>query len=270
MAQTYLFQKKVLENLLLQISHSNRRFLFFDYDGTLVPIKKQPSLATLPSKTRSLISQLAMQPNYFVGIVTGRSLTDIRKLVRISNILYAANHGFQINHKKLAWIHPDAKIVLPLLTKVEAALLNALATIKGVLIENKGLTLSVHYRNVRPMHVLRLKKVLKQIIQPYDEILIITTGKKVIEVRPCISWDKGYAILKILKIFRANKKPYIIFIGDDKTDEDAFELLPSQAVTIRVGKNKSSNAKYFVRNTSEVCQILENIVSLKHNQRDHL
>ncbi|MBA4311284.1 MAG: trehalose-phosphatase [Chlorobiaceae bacterium] len=267
---TYLFHGNVWNSIQHRITTSNRTFLLFDYDGTLVPIKKQPSLSILPVKMRSLIAQLSILPNIFVGIVTGRSLYDIRNLVRIKNILYAANHGFQIHYKKQTWTHADAKRVLPLLNKVDVVLAKSLTPIKGVLLENKGVTLSVHYRNVNPERVRRLKRVLKQIIQPYDGMLKITTGKKVFEVRPCISWDKGQAILRILKMFRATDKSIIIFIGDDKTDEDAFKLLPSRAVTIRVGKNKSSNAKYFVRNTSEVRQFLENIISLKHNQRDHL
>ena len=270
MEPIYLFRKKVWKNLQQQISNSHQIFLFIDYDGTIVPIKKQPRLAVLPLNTRTLITQLVRNPNIFVGIITGRSLTDIRNLVRIGHILYAANHGFQIYHKKRTWIHPDAKRVLPLLTKVEAALIKALSPIKGVLIENKGLTLSVHYRNVRVGNIFRLKITLKQIIQPFREFIKLTSGKKVIEIRPNIPWDKGHAILRILKLFRATNKSIIIFIGDDKTDEDAFKLLSSQATTIRVGKSKSSNAKYYVRNSPEVGKLLKNIISLKHNRQDRI
>ncbi len=270
MGQKYLFQEIVWKNLAQQISNSRRIYLFIDYDGTIVPIKKQPRLAMLPINTRAIIAQLGRNPNIFVGLITGRSLTDIRNLVRIGHILYAANHGFQIHHNKQSWIHPDAKRVLLLLTKVEATLIKALIPIKGILLENKGLTLSVHYRNVRASDVYRLKIKLKQIIQPYRELLKLTSGKKVIEIRPNIPWDKGYAILRILKLYRANNRSFIIFIGDDKTDEDAFKLLSSRAVTIRVGRNQSSNAKYYVHNPSEVMRLFTNIISLKHKPPDRI
>ncbi|MDI6765908.1 MAG: trehalose-phosphatase [Bacteroidota bacterium] len=267
MAQTYLFRKQVWQNLQQKISNSNKIFLFLDYDGTIVSIKKHPSLAVLPLITRTLIAQLARHSNISVCIVTGRSLNDIRNLLGIKNILYAANHGFQIHHKKRTWIHPDVKRVLPLIKKVEGALVKGLKPIKGFLIENKGFTLSVHYRNVKPEDVQQLKIILKIIVSLFYEALKLTAGKKVIEVRPQIQWDKGKAILKILKMYRVTDKSTVIFIGDDKTDEDAFRLLPSHAITIRVAKNKSTYAKYYLRNSSEVRQLLENIISLKHNQR---
>lgn len=240
-------------------------FLFLDYDGTIVPIKKQPSLAVLPPKMSSLLTQLSLLSNIMVGVITGRSLNDIRNLVGIGDILYAANHGTQIYHKKQTWIHPGAKRSQPLVKKMELAFVKALAPIEGVIIENKGLTLSVHYRNVKSGNVLRLKRILKQIIQPFQELVKLSTGKKVVEIRPNIQWNKGHAILKILKDYRATDKSIIVFIGDDQTDEDAFKLLPSKAITIRVGKNKYSKAKYYLRNTSEVKRLLECMISLKQN-----
>jgi trehalose 6-phosphate phosphatase len=270
MTQSYLFQKQVWKNIQQQISKSHRIYLFIDYDGTIVPIKKQPHLAVLSSKTKTIIAQLVIDPNIFVGIITGRSLTDIRNLVRINHILYAANHGFQIHHNKRTWIHPDAMQVLPLLNKVEAILIKALIPIKKVLVENKGLTLSVHYRNVRASDIPRLKIKMKQIIQPYQELLKLTSGKKVIEIRPNITWDKGYAILRILQIVRVPKKSVIIFIGDDKTDEDAFKILPSDALKVSVGRKASSYANYYVKGPTEVRYLLEQLVSLTKIKRNNL
>ena len=270
MGQIYLFHEKAWKNLAQQISNSRQIYLFIDYDGTIVPIKKQPRLAVLPVNTRTLIAQLGKNPNIFVGMITGSSLTDIRNLVRMGHILYAANHGFQIHHNKRTWVHPDAKRVLPLLNKIEATLIKALTPIKKVLVENKGLTLSVHYRNVRADDVYSLKLTVEQIVQPFREFIKLTSGKKVIEIRPNVLWHKGHAILRVLKLYRINNRSSIIFIGDDKTDEDAFTLLPSRAVTIRVGRNQSSNAKYYVHNSSGVLRLLKKIISLKHKPLDRI
>lgn len=268
MLPTYLFQKQVLCNLQKKIFNSKKIFLLLDYDGTVIPIKKHPLLAVPPKQTKYLLSNLMKHPNIFVGIITGRSLKDIRSLIGIKNLCFAANHGFEIYYKKQKWIHPDAKIIVPKLKQILADLNWELKAVEGTYIENKGLTISVHYRNVKPKYIPFIKKTLKNVTSLHDSSLKLTSGKKVFEIRPNIEWNKGQAIIKILKLQRAMGKSIIIFIGDDKTDEDAFRLLPPSSITVRVGRSKSTHAKYFVRSTLEVHQLIKEILSMRINKRE--
>ncbi len=256
MNQTYIFEKKVWETFKKQISENHKIFLLLDYDGTIVPIKKHPHLAFLPEQTKKIISQISSHRNIKVAIVSGRSLNDIRKAVSIDNLLYVANHGYQIYYQNKTWTHPLTKRIRTIFKKLIPILSNALSFIKGISIEDKVLTLSVHYRNVRRKNLNGILKTIKNFIYPFQNFVNLTTGKKVVEVRPNIQWNKGYAVRKILKLMKATKKSTIIYIGDDKTDEDAFKQLSENAFTIRVGKNKSSFARFYVNSTLDVLKLL--------------
>jgi trehalose 6-phosphate synthase/phosphatase len=80
-------------------------YLFLDYDGTLTPIRRTPSAALLASETEKILQQLAQLPGVQVAIITGRSMEDIRRLVRVENIAFAANHGFNITMEPNGFIH---------------------------------------------------------------------------------------------------------------------------------------------------------------------
>ena len=234
--------------------------LLLDYDGTIVPIRKKPTLAVLSAKTRDILRHLAGQPNIFLGIVTGRSLQDIKSMVMLKNIFYIANHGFQIVFGRKNWVHPVAQYSLRSMKTIFTALKNSLRSIPGAMVENKLFTLSVHYRNLVYTPISHVKKIVERAVRSFSELCRVTRGKKVIEIRPNVDWNKGYAILKMLKMFNFTKKPLVVYIGDDRTDEDVFKcLLRSSAITIRVGRNNRSSAKYYVKNTAEVKKLLKSI-----------
>jgi trehalose-phosphatase len=148
---------------------------------------------------------------------------------------------------------------MPTLKKLFVNFDKALKTIQGVHIENKNVTLSVHYRLLSGTPVSTLKKILKRKMQMYSQFLKISSGKKVFEIKPKINWNKGKAIIKVMDLFNVNTRPLIIYIGDDRTDEDAFRLLPKEAFTIHVGSNFSSKAKYLLNHPNEVILFLKKL-----------
>jgi len=231
--------------------------LLLDYDGTIVPIKSRPELAALPPHKRNLIETLSECPGIRVGFVTGRSLTDIWGMVRLENIIYIANHGLQIQAGKLSWIHPRAKRTAHLLSAVGQNLKEVLGQVKGVEIENKVLTLSIHYRNMKSWSVARLKESINKLLQPRQRELKLSGGKKVIEIRPNIPWDKGVGVQKIVEMLKYQKPPLKIFLGDDITDEDAFRVLKKDGIGIKVGKSSKTEARYYLRNPKEVFEFLK-------------
>jgi len=110
-----------------------------------------------------------------------------------------------------------------------------------------------------------LKKAFQEITEPFlaKKKIIITEGKKVWEIKPPVKWNKGEAVLWILKKIKKKKGEKIIpfYFGDDQTDEDAFASLKRNGYTIRVGHPKGyrSKAKYFLRNTEVVYLFLEEL-----------
>lgn len=262
MKPKYLFDKRyrawnTLQNELLNLNRPI--FIFLDYDGTIVPIQEKPKQAILPESTRLLLDDIAQHSNTYVGIVSGRSMNDIRRMVKLTSLFYIANHGYEIYSRKIKWSHPLVTDTVPILKKLRANFEKILKKIQGVLIENKIITLSIHYRQLSGTPVYSLKKIIKSKVQMYSRSLKITSGKKVFEIKPRINWNKGKAIFKLIELFNVTAKPLIVYIGDDRTDEDAFRLLPREAFTIYVGNNCSSKAKYFLNHPDEVVSLLKKL-----------
>ncbi|MBU0686548.1 MAG: trehalose-phosphatase [Candidatus Margulisbacteria bacterium] len=230
--------------------------LLLDYDGTLTPIVKTPELAKLSSANRRHLKKLAETKDLTVCIVSGRALKDIKNKVKIPDIYYIGNHGFEMEGPQGKMIQSQAKKYLPLMSKIKKDL-KPLLKIKGVIVEDKKFTLSVHYRLASPSGARKIKALTEKYLKPYAKAkrIRVTYGKKVIEIRPPIKWDKGKAVLWILNALKI-KDAIPIYIGDDVTDEDAFRVLKKIGVAVRVGRAKKSCADYFLREVGEVYKLL--------------
>jgi len=232
--------------------------LFLDYDGTLTPIVKKPSLAILSKSRRSILRKISRAKHILVAIISGRSLADVKKKVGIPHLIYAGNHGFEIQGPGIKLVHPAAQKTKPLLKKIKPELAQALKGIKGIIIEDKVLSLSVHYRQVSAKSAQKVNRIFNQVVKPYlkKRKIKVTQGKKVFEVRPPVNWNKGYAVLWLLKELTKKIKATPIYIGDDLTDEDAFYALRKKGLTIRVGEKSKTFAKQWLRDVDEVYNFL--------------
>lgn len=133
--------------------------------------------------------------------------------------------------------------------------------IKGVLLEDKGLTLSVHYRNVMGLFSEEIETVVKSIVNLCKKKFIMTHGKKVYDIRPNINWDKGKGLQKLVRLL--NKKgTFKIYIGDDRTDEDAFRVMGKEDFAIRVGYKRNSLASYYLKDPKEVVSFLQHLTTI--------
>jgi trehalose 6-phosphate phosphatase len=233
--------------------------LFLDFDGTLAPLQTTPEMAEIPSETNALLQLLSGRSNIMVWLVTGRSEADIRRKVRVRNLGWISNHGFTISAGRSHWIHKAAREQSALLDNIAQRLRRALASVQGVLIENKRYTLTVHYRNARLRSVLLVKETTRRLVCDYGTNVRITTGKKVLEIRPDVEWNKGCAVDRVLKSLRRRKETFVVYAGDDRTDEDAFRRLRGRAVTVRVGGRIPSAAAYRVRDPKQIADFLRTI-----------
>ena len=239
-----------------------KKFLFIglDYDGTLTPIVSHPDHAWLPQDTKSLLKYLCNLPNAFVCIISGRSYEDLRRKVGIKRIIYAGNHGMEIKGRDLSFSIKNFKKYVEEINKICRNLNQRLKGIQGVWVENKGLTTSVHYRLADSEDVQKGKQIIFPIVKTFKD-LKLKRGKKVWEIRPNIDWNKGKAITYILEgCLRRNwkRESAVVYIGDDRTDEDAFSLLREDGVTALVNRKppQRSNAKYFLTHPKEVTSFL--------------
>jgi trehalose-phosphatase len=232
--------------------------LFLDFDGTLLPIQSRPDHVVLPQQLRKLLAALAHR-GFPVWIVSGRSLKDLQRRISIAGIGLAGNHGFEIQWKKKKWMHPVAHTSRPFTQRMLRRIQARLKGIPDILIENKGATGSIHYRNIPTTGAAKVRKVVRQIFYSGQSTgLLLTRGKKVFEIRPVAPWNKGEAILWILKHFLP-KRAFPCYIGDDITDEDAFRAVARRGLSIRVGRTQKSVARYQIRSPGEVRTLLQRI-----------
>lgn len=238
-----------------RIMKNRKLSLFLDHDGTLAPIAKRPEKAKLPPALKGLLKKL--KKCYPVVAISGRSLQDIKKRVGIRGIAYAGNHGMEIWLKDFSMKIKNAVHFKETIKDITEKLEYVIGSVKGVVVENKGLTASIHYRMADRGEIECILKVVKETALSYA--FVITKGKKVVEVRPDVSWNKGKAVLWLIRQngFRGTMP---IYIGDDKTDEDAFAALKRKGLSISVGQ-RLKGADYFLKSQGEVKKLLEQMTT---------
>lgn len=224
------------------VSKQRRLVVFLDYDGTLTPIVKDPSTATLSSTMREAVRRLATRAP--VAVVSGRAREKIHQFVALSELYYCSSHGFEIDGPG-GLRHAVSSDVLPLLSATQLALSERLKGIDGVSLEDNRFAISVHWRNVDNLEArTRVEKIVDEVLAlpQYVGALRKSHGKCVYELRPNVQWDKGEAVLYMLELLRRTSKNTVdiddavakrdwydsilpVYIGDDTTDEDAFGAL---------------------------------------------
>lgn len=232
--------------------------LFLDYDGTLTPIVNKPQEAVFPNEMRKLI--LDLTKNSSVSVISSRERTDVEKSVNIDNVFYAGSHGMDIRGPGISMSPEIANNSLPLLDKAEKEIRLKLENAPGLFIERKKFSIAVHYRNADQITIDETYKTLGEIITVFKS-LKKTSGKKVFEILPDIDWNKGKAVNWISeKISKDLSNSIAIYIGDDITDEDAFNELKETGIGILVGSHKhGSSAKYHLADVEQVYAFLSDL-----------
>jgi len=245
-----------------QLRSARHILLLLDYDGTLTLIAERPELASLSAGTRQLLQALAQQRRLTLAIISGRALPDLRQKVGVSDIIYAGNHGLEIEGPGISFVNPVAEESKPLLRRMHYELSQALGAIKGVLVEDKGLTLSVHYRQVAADRSTEVRSIFERIAGDAERLgkIGITSGKKVYEVRPAVAWDKGKVVKMLMGKYGGRKSGTLpIYLGDDLTDEDGFKVIENYegGISVFVGeKDSQTSARYFLGSPDEVARFL--------------
>lgn len=234
---------------------------FLDYDGTLTPIVRDHTHALLDDTMRRAVDNLSRHA--LVTIVSGRDLTRLKQLVKLDGVIYAGSHGFEIDGPPGSNMSFELGTeCLPELDRLETTLDEALSDIEGHALERKRFSLAVHYRNVAQTDVPRLQSLVEDALGERSG-LRLGHGKKVFEIRPDMTWGKGHAVLRVLELM-FHEPPLVIYIGDDLTDEDAFQMLAGRAlcIAVRHDEDRQTAADYAVADTEAVRRLLESITRL--------
>lgn len=248
----------LLENLgklFASFGASARPSVFFDYDGTLSAIAERPESAVLTQRMRSLLA--AVTRRYPTVVISGRAVDDLMGKVRIeTGLVYAGNHGMEIRADSFSLVCDPGRAAKLEIARLRRSLAAAIAGFEGAFVEDKGQTLSVHYRLLRPASLVEdLRTRFFEITSgPASGGLIrVTEGKKVLEVRPPVEWNKGSAVKWIMKrpAFRSTVP---LYLGDDETDRDGFSAVSGSGVSVFIGHREAtgSGADYHLKSQREV------------------
>lgn len=228
----------------------SRVLIALDFDGTLAPIVSNRDEAQMRPKTHALLEKVCQL--YPCALISGRSLEDISlRLGGVPAKYLVGNHGLE----------PGESIELfeQQMQKIRPELERLLGTIPGLDIEDKRYSLALHFRRVRRRKEAR--QAIHDAVANLSLPMRLVAGKLVVNLVPERAPHKGDALLALRSKEGADTA---LYVGDDITDEDVFELdQPGRLLSIRVGQSRRSAASYFLRNQREMDVFLSQLLKFR-------
>ena len=206
--------------------------LFLDFDGTLSPIVPRPDDARISDSMRAAVA--AVSAPCAVAVVSGRTLEDVRERVGLETVAYAGGHGLDFRSPDgEEWHHPDAPAFLGEIGVAEAELREHLAPYAGVEVERKRYSVAVHYRRANTAELPAIEYAVRGVLDSHARLQELP-GKMVHDLRPALPWNKGESVLWMIERLGGVRSVLPVYIGDDRTDEDAFAALDGIGAAIVV------------------------------------
>jgi trehalose-phosphatase len=227
--------------------HDARPLVLSDFDGTLAEFKIDPATVTLPASRQMLLQELSARADLSAGIVSGRRISDLRDRVPPAPSLFIAGlHGLEIEGPGLRFAHHAMALAAPGISVLARELRRAVKPLPGVIIEDKTYSIVLHVRGASKADRLHAITRFNALSEPLlsEGTVRLQPGDHVLELLPNIDWAKGDAVRAIIRHVEADTRDAIwpVYIGDDQTDEDAFEEIGTNGLTIAVGKRTAGAA----------------------------
>ncbi|GFP81084.1 trehalose-phosphate phosphatase a [Phtheirospermum japonicum] len=226
-------------NRMMSATLGKQIVVFLDYDGTLSPIVSDPDCAFMSDPMRSAVREVAR--HFPTAIISGRSRDKVYEFVKLDEVYYAGSHGMDIMGPPMnvqsygkyqtntqdqkgneITIFQPAKDYLPSIEKMLKELKRRTCNVPGAFVEDNRFCISVHYRHVLDEDYESLEEIIQSLISEYP-LFHLTRGKKVMEIRPLIKWNKGDALAYLLETLgssdSSNVLPYL-----RSEDKDAQSL----------------------------------------------
>lgn len=236
-----------------------RTLVAFDYDGTLAPIVDNPAQARMRRTTRNLLSRVATR--YPCAVVSGRSRDDAALwLDGVGVRSVVGNHGLE------PWDNPVS--FERSVARWRATLTARLDGLDGVRVEDKRFSLAIHYRAAPARRA--AEAAIRAAVAPLEGARIVG-GKCVVNVMPADAPGKGIAVLRLRDEQGCDTA---LFVGDDDTDEDVFEVAePGRLLGVRVGRSRKSAASYYLEDQLNIDELLRALLEARpspaHVRQEH-
>lgn len=239
---------------------SSKRILLLDYDGTLIPFSNYPETAFISKKIYNLLSEFSADEKNTIVVISGREKNFIEKQLKNLKVNLIAEHGYFYKQYGKEWNAP-LSIDLEWKKPVRNILTEYVSRCNGSMIEEKHSSIAWHYRNAdidfANLRLFELKKDLNTVLNDIPDVTILE-GSKVLEIKS-VKYNKG----TMTELFLQNDKyDFILAIGDDKTDEFIFDVLPGNAISVKIG-TEPTFAKYYLSDQNQIVTFLSSLISTK-------
>jgi trehalose 6-phosphate phosphatase len=239
------------EEFSRRVHDTNQIQLLLDFDGTLANFRVRPEQVRLSANARRALTRLVRHRSLRVAIVSGRRRAALRRQVQVPRVKLLGLYGWE--NKEGCHLPPKTA---GMLSQVHAALADLPNTVPGIRLEDKGISLAVHFRGAWPQARRRAQARIRKSLTRWRGHLHIIRSHDVWDVAPRQVRGKGVAIHQALGSIR--KTHLLIYLGDDLTDEPAFALLRN-GIAVLVGPVRRTNARFRLRNPDEVCLFLKRL-----------
>lgn len=225
--------------------------LAFDFDGTLAPIVKRPEEARMRAETRRLLVRVAQR--YRVAVISGRAQADVRaRLGPVPVWEVVGNHGLEPSHRA-GQFEAEVRAWLPPLER-------ALRGVEGVEVEDKRLSIAIHYRSATDKPAARAA--IHEAAEALPNVRLVG-GKQVLNLLPVGGPTKGHALQRICEKLGCAAA---LYAGDDQTDEDVFALRTPPLLAIRIGRKQGSAAPFYLHDQGEIDPLLEALAAAREER----
>lgn len=245
--------QETLRSILGEYRQAKSRLILLDYDGTLTPITNIPENAVLDKKTQDVLRKLSHDKRNKIVVISGRDRDFISEQFQDLKVILIAEHGFFVKYPGDNWKNSQ-EIDLDWKERIMPVLNDYVDRCEGSMIEEKYASLAWHYRNadedVANLRIHELKDDLEEILKGESRLHILD-GDKVLEIKSFL-YDKGSITSSIVS---EGDYDFILAVGDDKTDEDLFKVVPEFGYSIKVGC-KPTNARFNITGQPQVIGIL--------------
>lgn len=243
------------------IKQADMILLICGYDGVLVPHTQPDEVAHMAETVHDHLVKLTQIPTVHLGIITGRSLLDMRENFWIDNCHFLCNQGLEISGPEVNYHHHVAEKMRPVIHEA-ANTLRVQLRVERAKVEDRGLTASLNYRGVLESRVSSLLPKARNLLANFvrERKIRIEEGRRTLEILPNVDWDRGKAVKMLYQNYQAiypGAHIALLYVGDDALDEPAFKYALSTGIPYRVTQTKVTNALYYLKMQTEISRVLK-------------
>ncbi|GER37182.1 trehalose phosphate synthase [Striga asiatica] len=274
------FRKLAMEHIVSAYKRTNKRAILLDYDGTLMPqnsIDKKPS-----SKSLDIINDLCRDKNNMVFIVSGGRRDQLEEwFSSCEDLGIAAEHGYFLRTRRdEEWETCIPEVECNWKQIAEPVMQLYTETTDGSVIEYKETAMRWCYEDADPdFGSCQAKELLDHLESVLaNEPVTVKSGTNSVEVKPQ-GVSKGVVAKRVLSGMQENGMcpDFVLCIGDDRSDEDMFEVITSSVAGPTIAPNaevfactvgrKPSKAKYYLDDTLEIVRLMQGLASVAHQMQ---